>query len=75
MITLADKLITTDRATIPVDKLQHVSYEYLTNIEGKKEVKVKIYTANPNPVIQVTDHQTLVTFLQHLKLEKMGLSE
>lgn len=75
MITLADKLITTDRATIPVDKLQHVSYEYLTNIEGKKEVKVKIYTANPNPVIQVTDHQTLVTFLHHLKLEKMGLSE
>ena len=75
MITLADKLIQTDRATIPVDKLQHVSYEYLTNIEGKKEVKVKLYTANPNPVIQVTDHQTLVDFLHYLKLEKMGLSE
>ena len=75
MLSVADKMITTDRATIPIDRLQHVSYQYLTNIEGKKEVEVKLYTANPNPVIQTCSGKVLEDFLHMLKLEKMGYSE
>tara|TARA_R100000742_G_C4277264_1_gene98988 strand:- start:978 stop:1265 length:288 start_codon:yes stop_codon:yes gene_type:complete len=75
MLSIADKLITTDRATIPIDKLQHVSYQYLTNIDGKLEVEVKLYTGHPSVVMQTCSGKTLEEFLHHLKLEKMGLSD
>lgn len=75
MLSIADKIITTDRATIPVDRLQHLSYQYLTNIEGKKEVEVKLYTGHPSVVIQTCSGRTLEAFLHALKLEKMGLSD
>tara|TARA_R110002020_G_scaffold20957_3_gene70885 strand:- start:12153 stop:12440 length:288 start_codon:yes stop_codon:yes gene_type:complete len=75
MLSVADKMITTDRATIPIDRLQHVSYQYLTNIDGKKEVEVKLYTAHPSVVIQTCSAKSLEDFLHFLKLEKMGLSD
>ena len=62
---------------IPIGIILGVVFWFLNLFKKKpkKEVEVKLYTANPNPVIQTCSGKVLEDSLHMLKLEKMGYSE
>ena len=62
MITIENKMIITNRAMMPVEKLQHISWKIT-----QSKCEIKLYSCNSNPIVQECDNSELETFLQHLK--------
>lgn len=63
MITIDNKTIRTDRALMPIEKLQHVSWRELRD-DDVITFEVKLYSANKSPIVQVCGEREMELFLE-----------